>query len=146
LAAICRRNQSEIESSNQLAVPHRIRIDWIKVKNPEHLAMAHAELIVLAKRRQARGRRILRRAGAELTAAMAACGSCSAPLPIASTPMPATAGGEAMANEEQIKRLLRQDVLEWNEWRTAKPEELLDLSKADLLGASLRSADLHGPT
>jgi bifunctional non-homologous end joining protein LigD len=29
--------------------------DWIKVKNPEHPAMARAELIVLAKRRQARG-------------------------------------------------------------------------------------------
>jgi bifunctional non-homologous end joining protein LigD len=30
--------------------------DWIKVKNPEHPAIGRAELIVLAKRRQAKGR------------------------------------------------------------------------------------------
>ena len=39
--------------------------------------------------------------------------SCSAALPIAFTPMPATAGGEAMADEEQVKRLQQGLVVDY---------------------------------
>jgi uncharacterized protein YjbI with pentapeptide repeats len=46
-----------------------------------------------------------------------------------STPMPATAGGEAMANEEQVKRL-QQGVLEWNKWRNANRVTPVNLSGA----------------
>jgi TIR domain/Pentapeptide repeats (8 copies) len=66
--------------------------------------------------------------------------------------MPATAGGEAMANEEQVKRLLG-GAPEWNEWRTANPRTRVNLSGADLsraildgtnlLGADLRGAELN---
>jgi Pentapeptide repeats (8 copies)/TIR domain len=70
---------------------------------------------------------------------------CGTALPIASTPMPATAGGEAMADEEQVK-WLRQDVRGWNKWRTDNLSNLylipVDLSDADLLGADLRDAQL----
>jgi uncharacterized protein YjbI with pentapeptide repeats len=55
--------------------------------------------------------------------------------------MPATAEGEAMANEEQVKRL-KQGVLEWNKWRTANRLTPVDLSRAGLSGANLEYADL----
>jgi hypothetical protein len=56
--------------------------------------------------------------------------------------MPATAGGEAMANKEQVKRL-KQGVPEWNEWRTANPEIRVDLSDANLNAANLERANLN---
>jgi hypothetical protein len=55
--------------------------------------------------------------------------------------MPATAGGESMADEEQVKRL-QQGVLEWNKWRNANREIPVDLSGADLSDADLRGAVL----
>jgi TIR domain/Pentapeptide repeats (8 copies) len=62
--------------------------------------------------------------------------------------MPATAGGEAMADEEQVKRL-NQGILEWNEWRqnnpTIRPDlSQANLSEADLSDANLREANLLG--
>jgi TIR domain/Pentapeptide repeats (8 copies) len=64
--------------------------------------------------------------------------------------MLATAGGEAMADEEQVKRLL-QGVREWNDWRATKPNMPVDLTGADLRladlrGANLMDADLLGAT
>jgi hypothetical protein len=67
--------------------------------------------------------------------------------------MPATAGGEAMADKEHVKRL-RQGIEEWNAWRQDKPTIRPILSRADLRGAdlsdtnlglaNLRGADLEG--
>jgi uncharacterized protein YjbI with pentapeptide repeats len=57
--------------------------------------------------------------------------------------MPATAGGEAMANEEQVKRL-KQGVREWNEWRNANPDASANLRGAHLSGANLSDAKLDG--
>jgi uncharacterized protein YjbI with pentapeptide repeats len=67
---------------------------------------------------------------------------------MASTPVLATAGGEAMANEEQVKRL-KQSVQEWNEWRDANRLTPIDLSgailsRAILSGANLTAANLTG--
>jgi uncharacterized protein YjbI with pentapeptide repeats len=55
--------------------------------------------------------------------------------------MPATAGGEAMAKEEQLNRL-RQGVVEWNEWRAANRLTPVDLSLANLNHANLSGANL----
>jgi uncharacterized protein YjbI with pentapeptide repeats len=55
--------------------------------------------------------------------------------------VPATAEGEAMADEEQVKRL-KQGVREWNEWRTANSETSVDLSDANLSDAHLSDANL----
>jgi hypothetical protein len=51
---------------------------------------------------------------------------------------PATAGGEAMANEEHVKRL-KQGVREWNEWRIDQS----DLIRTNLRGANAIGADLY---
>jgi hypothetical protein len=56
--------------------------------------------------------------------------------------MPATAGGEAMADEEQVERL-QQGILEWNEWRRDNPTICPDLFGANLSGANLSEADLR---
>jgi uncharacterized protein YjbI with pentapeptide repeats len=55
--------------------------------------------------------------------------------------MPATAGGEAMADKEHVKRL-RQGIEEWNAWRQDKPTIRPILSRADLRGADLSDAYL----
>jgi uncharacterized protein YjbI with pentapeptide repeats len=55
--------------------------------------------------------------------------------------MPATAGGKAMANEEQVKRL-QQGVLRWNKWRENSSHS--DPIGVDLRGANLRGANLRG--
>ena len=46
-----------------------------------------------------------------------------------------------MANEEQLA-LLKAGVEGWNKWREEKPDEKIDLSKANLIGADLRGANL----
>jgi len=46
-----------------------------------------------------------------------------------------------MANQEQLD-LLKQDVLQWNEWRKQHPETRPDLRDADLSGLKLHNADL----
>jgi uncharacterized protein YjbI with pentapeptide repeats len=48
-----------------------------------------------------------------------------------------------MANEEQLQRL-KQAVRAWNAWRAKHPQEHIDLSEADLLGALLSEANLSG--
>lgn len=45
-----------------------------------------------------------------------------------------------MANEDQL-RILWQGVDAWNIWRAKNPDEYVDLSRADLIGANLRGAD-----
>lgn len=47
-----------------------------------------------------------------------------------------------MANEDQL-RILRQGVEAWNKWRIENPEDLVDLSRADLRGIHLNEADLR---
>jgi hypothetical protein len=51
--------------------------------------------------------------------------------------MPATAGGEAMADEEAVKRL-QQGALEWNKWRT----DYFDRNRPDLHGVNLSDPNL----
>lgn len=48
-----------------------------------------------------------------------------------------------MANEEQLK-ILQQGVEVWNKWRKENPDEHIDLSEANLHGASLSEAKLGG--
>jgi uncharacterized protein YjbI with pentapeptide repeats len=48
-----------------------------------------------------------------------------------------------MADEEHVKRL-KQDVLEWNQWRLDNPRIRPDLTAADLHGVHLDHADLSG--
>jgi hypothetical protein len=57
--------------------------------------------------------------------------------------MPATAGGEAMADEEHVKRL-KQGVEKWNAWRQDNLTIRPNLSGADLRDANLGSAVLEG--
>jgi uncharacterized protein YjbI with pentapeptide repeats len=49
-----------------------------------------------------------------------------------------------MANQEQLDRLLKQDVQAWNEWRRENPDVQVDLRGANLSGATLNGADLRG--
>lgn len=48
-----------------------------------------------------------------------------------------------MTNPEQLE-ILKQGVPVWNEWRTAHPNAIIDLSGADLYGAQLSRANLNG--
>ena len=49
-----------------------------------------------------------------------------------------------MANQEQLDRLLKQDVYTWNHWRSEHLEIHLDLRDADLTRANLDTAlQLH---
>jgi Pentapeptide repeats (8 copies)/Ion channel len=48
-----------------------------------------------------------------------------------------------MANEEHVRRLM-QGVDAWNNWRTLRPDIVVDLSGADLTGANLSGANLSG--
>jgi uncharacterized protein YjbI with pentapeptide repeats len=50
--------------------------------------------------------------------------------------------GEAMANEEQVKRL-KHGVRKWNKWRDATRPTLVDLSNANLESANLSGANLN---
>src|SRR2546423_376717 len=52
-------------------------------------------------------------------------------------------GTPTMANSDQLK-LLKQSVDTWNQWRTDHPEEMIDLSYADLSRADLSGANLTG--
>jgi uncharacterized protein YjbI with pentapeptide repeats len=52
-----------------------------------------------------------------------------------------------MANEDQLM-ILRQGMMVWNRWRTENPNDIIDLSgadlrNADLVGANLSEANLH---
>ena len=46
-----------------------------------------------------------------------------------------------MANEEHL-RILKQGVVEWNQWREDHRNEIVDLTGADLAGADLAGAHL----
>lgn len=48
---------------------------------------------------------------------------------------------QALAREEQLARL-RQGVNVWNEWRSNRPDEVINLKQADLRDADLEGADL----
>jgi len=48
-----------------------------------------------------------------------------------------------MTNPAQLE-ILKQGVPAWNDWRTAHPAALIDLSGADLYGAELSRANLNG--
>lgn len=48
-----------------------------------------------------------------------------------------------MANKEQLA-ILKKGVWRWNDWREAHLDEQIDLLVADLFGAALGLADLHG--
>jgi TIR domain-containing protein/pentapeptide repeat protein len=48
-----------------------------------------------------------------------------------------------MANQEQLDRLLKQDVYTWNHWRSEHLEIHLDLKDANLKDANLRAANLR---
>ena len=49
-----------------------------------------------------------------------------------------------MADEKQLKRLLKEGVKAWNEWREKHPDDEIDLDKAQLEGANLVRANLEG--
>lgn len=48
-----------------------------------------------------------------------------------------------MTNPDQLE-ILKQGVPTWNEWRTAHPQALIDLSGADLFGSDLSRVNLNG--
>jgi uncharacterized protein YjbI with pentapeptide repeats len=49
-----------------------------------------------------------------------------------------------MANEEHVRRLLKEGVKAWNAWREAELDVTPDLTSANLSGADLSSANLSG--
>ena len=49
-----------------------------------------------------------------------------------------------MANEEHVRRLLKEGVKAWNAWREAELDVTPNLTRANLSGATLREANLSG--
>ncbi len=48
-----------------------------------------------------------------------------------------------MASQEQVDQL-KKGVEGWNQWRTANPDQPIDLSDSDLRGTNLKEANLNG--